>query len=161
MKKEAVNYPIKYALMPLRVDVTMEGHLKYYFVAGYIVSKVYVKEETIRYNKNGNKEEEYIVLYPNRVKVDEYEFLDIDPQIEFLDEQVELTTPKVFNNYEEARKSREEKNKKFPNIYDYLETEDELLNRTRDMLTKEEQINREISILEILLNRKPKIKTKK
>ena len=160
MKKE-VKYPIKYTLMPLRVDKTIKEDLKYYYIAGHIVSKAYIKEEKIIHNPDGTSKKEYKVIYPYQIRIEDFENKDQEPIIDFIDEPVEMTSFELFDNYEAARCVRERKNIDYPDIVDYLEVEDQLLEKTSEILTIEEQRAKEISILERLMGNREKTKIKK
>ena len=161
MSKEVKKYPVNYALMPLRVDVEISKDLRYYYIAGYIVSKVEVKEEKTIHNEDGSTSYEYQVIYPHRIQINENEFDPNKTTIQILDEEMSMRTFQLFETYELARFNREKKNLSYPEIYDYLHIEDELLDYTSNLLTEEDKRKKEISILERLMGTKEKVKSKR
>ena len=163
MEKEVDKYPIKYALLPLGVKKVVKDDLKYFCVVGYIVSKVYVKKETITYFEDGSPGLEYDVAFPKTIIIETDEFNKSKIDIQLIDKPFPISTGEVFDNYDQARERRDDKNQFFPEINDYLAIEDLLLNYTQDLQTFDEQRYKELSIIEQLMGdkEKPKIKVLK
>lgn len=63
-----LNYPIKYAILGIEEQVGWQPGLhemeREYDVCGYIVSKVYVVGENIKYNRDGTYSKDYQVVFP-------------------------------------------------------------------------------------------------
>ena len=63
-----LNYPIKYAILGIEEQVGWQPRLhemeRKYDVCGYVVSKVYVVGENIKYNRDGTYSKDYQVVFP-------------------------------------------------------------------------------------------------
>ena len=135
-----INYPIKYALMPIVEQVGWNngvyGLERNYDTICYIVSKCYLVGEKIKYNKNGEKSKNYQVVFPYT----SYEFnrwKRILPNYNVYGSCSDCyNVDTVFNTYDAAEKYCAEKNNEvrekltlyIPFTEDYVDKVQEKLN---------------------------------
>ena len=100
------NYPIKYAVMPVTNYASGED-----FVLGYIVTKVYLVSEYIRYTANGTKVS-YDIVYPVKGLKSSQVMADLrKPEFDEVDICINAERNNdLFDNYDEAKKLCNEKN---------------------------------------------------
>lgn len=100
------NYPIKYAVMPVTNYASGED-----FVLGYIVTKVYLVSEYIRYTANGTKVS-YDIVYPIKGLKSSQVMADLrKPEFDEVDRCINAERNNdLFDNYDEAKKLCNEKN---------------------------------------------------
>ncbi len=114
------NFPIKYAILELKEK---GGYITNYkdIVRGYIVSKCWVVESSIKYFSDGNSKLFHKVIFPyqdlNTLKTalrnnDEYigERVTINYDCNYNPYPVDIVS-ELFDSYEEAKSIAEEKNK--------------------------------------------------
>ena len=132
-----LNYPIKYAILGIEEQVGWTPGLhemeREYDICGYIVSKVYVIEENIKYNRDGTYTKEYHVVFPF------YCLNDIQKQIPKYNIYYQclnaINVSQIFDNFDDAKNSANEKNKEL---------------RSRCCLPK--MFNKDLSLKERILN---------
>ena len=169
MKK--LNYPIKYALLGIEEQVGWQAGIheieREYAICGYIVSKVYVVGETIKYNGDGFYSKQFQVVFPfpsileqNRQKprydldFNCYNYFNVNFLFDSFDQAKNVATnknkllrhqkclPKISNKemtlIERIKKGQEEFDKQ---LNRYLEFEDFISKETIDMeVTPDEKI---------------------
>jgi len=111
-----INYPIKYAAMPIIEQVGWTHGLhqleREYDVVCYIVSKCYLISDLTKYTSNGSKNQEYEVVFPYQ-ETEFNRWQRIIPEYNFMNgscinsNKVDL----VFETYEDALKHSITKNK--------------------------------------------------
>ena len=170
-----LNYPIKYAILGIEEQVGWAPGLhemeREYDVCGYIVSKVYVIEENIKYKRDGTFTKEYQVVFPFSCMTDREKQT---PKYNIYYQCYNsVSVSQIFDNIEEAKSAASEKNKElFAKSYltyyfdknmslkekilkgqvefnerlkKYLEFENFILNETIDMeITPDEKIKNRI-----------------
>lgn len=141
-----LNYPIKYALMPI-VEKTgyqagVFGMEDTYDIVCYIVSKCYVLSDKVKYEKDGSKKEEYEVVFPYQ-RNNYSEFKYTEPSFNLLNNQCvnSNVVNKIFQTYEDALVNANEEN-------------DKLLSKSLSFIRYTEDIN------EVLQEKKKEFKEK-
>ena len=114
------NYPIKYAVMPIKEQIGWVHGLneleREYGIVCYIVSKCYVVSRKEKYNMYGNTIFEYQVVFTYE-KDDSYRCLSrVEPRYDFYGRCSNSTNvDKVFDSFEEAILDAKKKNEKIVN----------------------------------------------
>ncbi len=102
-----LNYPVKYALMPVREQVGRE-----YEIVMYIVSKCYLISEKKIYSGDGKCSCSYEVVFPIIIDDERNIFVSL-PQYSDKEECVNsLIVDRLFDNFMEASKVASKKNQK-------------------------------------------------
>ena len=109
------NYPIKYAVIPMIEQIGWTSGLheleREYGTVCYIVSKCFLLNEEIIYDKEGTSKKRYKVKFP--FSEDSYypRWEREDPIYSFNGDAIDvLSVDKVYDNYEEAKEEKEYKN---------------------------------------------------
>ncbi len=139
MMYKFINYPVKYAVMPIMQKKDAEE----YGACAYIVSKVYLLSEKTRYYENGLKDSLYEVVYPYRTYLDIRNGRNI-PKFDKSDKctNSEIVT-EVYDDYISAIKDAQIKNYILEGDLYYLipsDDEDCLEKRTKIIREFEEMI---------------------
>lgn len=106
--KEEMNYPIKYAVLPIKVMPEecyapgTFGGSEDFDVRGYIVSKVYLTKEIMSYEKDGTSKLYYEITYPYPTENSIYRERTYPYSIWSGEINRELVD-NVFDTYEEAK----------------------------------------------------------
>lgn len=108
------NYPVRYSVLDIKLNDN---------IIGYIVSKCFILESTIKYASNDNIIVKHKVIFP---------YTDIKPFIKSYgtNQQLEMTynileVDEIYDNYIEAKKITEENNKRIlDNTKEYNKIED-------------------------------------
>ncbi len=108
-----INYPVKYAILGIKEQVGWTHGLHEleieYRVCGYIVSKVYLVGERIKYNSNGTSEKSYQVVFPYP------EIMKMRRELPSYDVNYQCwnytNVLQVFEDFEQAKEITNEKNK--------------------------------------------------
>ena len=108
-----LNYPIKYAILGIEEQVGWQPGLhemeREYDVCGYIVSKVYIVGENIKYNRDGTYTKEYQVVFPfSCMNKKERQIPEYNIHYRCYNA---INVSEIFDNIEEAKNSASEKNK--------------------------------------------------
>lgn len=108
------NYPIKYALLPIEEQngYTLMGDRKYEIVC-YIVSKCYLVNEIKEYKQDGRVINKYEVVFA--YDYDSYQgYKREEPSFNLVNYSCinSIYVDEIFDNFEDALKVKEEKNKK-------------------------------------------------
>lgn len=106
---ERKEYPVKYALLPVKELITPEFGNNFYSTIGYIVSKAYVLEKNKVRMNDGNYRTTYKVCFPHLVVDDRINYLRKDPSSD-LRRDNEMAVGDLFDSFEEAQAVREERN---------------------------------------------------
>ena len=111
------NYPIKYAVIPMIEQIGWSHGLneleREYGIVCYIVSKCYLVEETKKYKADGTVRVKYHVVCP--YEYDEYyKWNRVEPTFNIMHGQCtnDIVVDEVYDSLEDARVSKDEKNKK-------------------------------------------------
>lgn len=151
-----INYPIKYAAMPIIEQIGWSYGLneleREYDVVCYIVSKCYLISDLIKYKKDGSITREYGVVFPYQLS-DFSKWKTVFPEYNIYGQCTNsIIVDKTFDSYEDAMQYVERKNEKLcENTYKYLPlSKDQILEKKDEFNTKLE----EYKVLEeqILLN---------
>ena len=127
------NFPIKYAILELKEK---GGYLTNYedIVRGYIVSKCWIVESSIKYFSNGNSIFFHKVIFPYK-DLDTFK-ISLSNNIEDIGKRVIINydfnynpypidiVSEIFDSYEDAKKRAEEKNKELKNSNLYFNISD-------------------------------------
>ena len=111
-----INYPVKYAAMPIIEQVGWSHGLheleREYGVVCYIVSKCYLIGDLTRYKENGNVVKEYEVVFPYQPgEFDRWK--RFNPSYNIYGQSTNSNkVDKVFDSYEEALNDATDKNEK-------------------------------------------------
>lgn len=165
---EQINYPVKYAILGIKGQIgwTLGGNEleREYAVSGYIVSKVYLVGEKIKYNSDGTSEKSYQVVFP----YSEFKNMRREKPSYDINYQCWNYTDvlQVFEDFEQAKEIANEKNSKLrakcwlhvsfkapdwenkikekTNEFDnrlksYMEFEQKILKETEDMIIIKEE----------------------
>lgn len=115
-----INYPIKYAVLELKekggYDVGYED-----ITCGFIVSKCYVIESSIRYRPNGRNEVTHKVVFPfddisalKRCFPKHYIGQEVIPSYDYYDQPYPVRqVANLYDSYESAKIEAEERNGKY------------------------------------------------
>jgi len=108
-----LNYPIKYAILGIEEQVGWSPGLhemeREYDICGYIVSKVYVVGEFIKYNRDGSYKKFYHVVFPF---TSVYEKSRQVPSYNInRDCHNYVNVSEIFDNFDDAKLLSSEKNK--------------------------------------------------
>lgn len=112
---EKIDYPVKYAVLGIYEQVERDyfgwaDHI--YDVCGYIVSKVYLVNETTEYTNSGTIKKNFQVVYPlSQPSLQGLSSREV-PHRDIYGRYTNLViVPEVFEDFEEAKKKAEEYNK--------------------------------------------------
>lgn len=108
-----LNYPIKYAILGIEEQVGWQPGLhemeREYDVCGYVVSKVYVVGENIKYNRDGTYSKDYQVVFPFSCTTDREKQT---PKYNIYYQCYNsINVSEIFDSIEEAKSTASEKNK--------------------------------------------------
>ena len=111
------NYPIKYAVIPMIEQIGWSHGMheleRKYGTVCYIVSKCYLVEESKKYKADGSVRVKYHVVCP--YEYDEYyKWNRVEPTFNIMHGQCinDIVVDEVYDSLEDARVSKDEKNKK-------------------------------------------------
>lgn len=138
------NYPIKYTAMPIIEQTGWNSGLneleREYGVVCYIVSKCYVVGREEKYNRYGNTECKYKVVFPYE-KDNLHRCLSrVEPDYDFYGRcSNSINVDKVFDSFEEAREDAKKKNEKIiKKKISFLHCDDNFLENV-SLLRKEQE----------------------
>ena len=108
-----INYPIKYAVIPITEDVVNSNRTHERIFVCYIVSKCYLLEERKKYTIDGRTEKEYRIVIPYE-KHDYNTWRRVEESCNLVgwDCVNSITTDAVYDTIAEARIAKERKNQK-------------------------------------------------
>ena len=108
-----INYPIKYAVIPITEDVVNSYGAQERIFVCYIVSKCYLLEERKKYTIDGRTEKEYRIVIPYE-KHDYNTWRRVEESCNLVgwDCVNSITTDAVYDTIAEARIAKERKNQK-------------------------------------------------
>ena len=137
-----INYPVKYAAMPIIEQVGWSHGLhqleRNYDVVCYIVSKCYLITEATQHKEDGNTIKEYEVVFPYQ-PVEFNRWKRVIPTYNLMHGYCTNSNKvdRVFNSYEETEDYVKSKNEELcKNTYKYLFFSDDILDRIQ---TKKEE----------------------
>ena len=141
------NYPIKYAVMPIIEQTGWVPGLneleREYGIVCYIVSKCYVIGREEKYNRYGNTECEYKVVFPYK-KDNRYDGLSrVEPEFCLMDGRCynSINVDKVFDSFEEAREDANKKNKEIlSREFSFIRLDDDYQKNLSLVREKQEEI---------------------
>ena len=135
-----LNYPIKYALQPVKGRRTNRDGEEFFIDECYIISKVYVMEEHTKYLENGNYGGNYKICYPYTVYSDGINFEKKTP-IDYHKQDHEATVFYLYNSYEDASVAKDKRNVLISEevVEKYQPFEDTILELTNDMVVDTEE----------------------
>ena len=136
---EQLNYPMKYALLPVKSRRKNKNGEEFIINECYIVSKVYVMEEHIIFLEDGNYGGNYKVCYPYLVYSDGID-LEKKTPIDYRKMDHEETIFYLYDTFEDATAAKEKVNVLIPTdvVEKYKPFEDRLLELTSDMLVEKD-----------------------
>ena len=116
--EENLNYPIKYAVLELKINKGYESNYED-VTFGYIVSKCYVTNQNIKYFHDGTHEQTYEVVFPYK-DIHTFKYSTLLRENEFNEKAQtpiyslnDTTVSMIFNTYEEAAIFKEQANNNF------------------------------------------------
>lgn len=134
-----LNYPVKYALLPIKARRTNKMGEEFFVNECYIISKVYVMEEHIIFLEDGNYGGNYKVCFPYVVYADGINCEKKTP-IDYKKSEHEATVFYLYDSFEEALAAKEERNVLISNkvIEKYKPFEYKILELTKDMVVEKD-----------------------
>ena len=137
---EKLNYPMKYALLPVKSCRTNKIGKDFFINECYIVSKVYVMEEHILFLEDGNYVSNYKVCFPYLVYSDGIDLEKKTPK-DYKKNNHEETVLFLYDSFEDANAAKESRNVLVPNevVERYQLFEDKILELTSDMIIEKEK----------------------
>ena len=136
---EKLNYPVKYALLPVKARRKNKEGEEFFIVDCYIISKVYVMEEHRKYLEDGSYGGNYKVCFPYLVYSDGINY-DKKTPIDYKNNNVE-TVFYLYDTYLEALAEKDNRNVLVSDeiVKKYKPFEDEILELTKDMFVEKEE----------------------
>ncbi len=137
-----LNYPVKYALLPVKARRTNKRGEEFFITECYIVSKTYVMEEHRKYLEDGTYGVNYKVCYPYVAYTDGISKERKTP-IDFKNQEHKAVVFYLYDNYEDAVAAKEKWNVLVPEqiVENYKPLEDKISALTNDLTIKGEKIN--------------------
>ena len=145
MKKE---YPIKYALLPVKENVCDNGR-DYDKNVCFIVSKAFVEEEYKKELKDGSINSTYKVCFPHTVKDKLINYLRKTPE-STLARDNEMVVSNLYDEYEDAKRKFDIINLcvDYDTLNYYEVIESEILELTKDLGITKEKMNKKQMVKE-------------
>ena len=143
-----VNYPVKYAVYPVKELTCSERGNEYEKLVCFIVSKAYVMEEVKYMNNEGKYQKNYKVCFPHIISDQRINYYHVTPNSDVGKDNV-IVTSKLFDSYDEALEIKDNKNLLYDsNIVDkYNIMEKEILELEKDMEVNKDNIDTKIKRL--------------
>ena len=128
------NYPVKYALLPIKEYRTNKMGKEYQETVCHVVAKAYVVEEYRKYNEDGTVSSTYKICFPHVVLTERVNHFRKTPDSPLARDN-EMVTSSLYDTFEEAQAYRDERNLLVDqSILDkYKDVENELTVLTSDL----------------------------
>jgi hypothetical protein len=140
---KSINYPVKYALLPVKTHRKTKNGEDFFITDCYIVSKAYVMEEHRAYRETGDYNANYKIFFPYVVVAnsDGITSYNRGEPSDYFNKNYEDKAFYLYDSYEEALAAKEERNVLVSEeiIKKYKPIEEELLELTKNMIVENDE----------------------